>query len=173
MTVVMLPMDKQDVRDRILVAVTALRTHDSYLLEVDANERSITHRLAVHLEPCFPGWHVDCEFNRNGLHPKRLEEFAHDYRALADVDDAAVMDTQGRTVYPDIIVHHRGTAENLLVIEVKKTGSSVSPDADHAKLSLYREDPALRYTFAAALVLGIGENGERYDSLQLIDGGSD
>ena len=37
-----------------------------HLLEKDLGERTLTHRLAVHLERHFPGWEVDCDYDRLG-----------------------------------------------------------------------------------------------------------
>ena len=54
----------EDVKRRVIAAICALYRHDRELLDVDANERSITHKLAEHLQRKFPGWHVDCEYNR-------------------------------------------------------------------------------------------------------------
>ena len=52
-------------------------------------------------------------------------------------------------VFPDIIVHRRDTPDNLLVIETKKTTSTVSDRFDRRKLVVYRE--ALKYRFAKFL----------------------
>ena len=56
----------EDVKRRVIAAICALYRHDRELLDVDANERSITHKLAEHLQREFPEWHVDCEYNRVG-----------------------------------------------------------------------------------------------------------
>ena len=37
---------------------------------------------------------------------------------------ASADDTNSVTVFPDIIVHRRGTAQNLLVVEVKEAGAA-------------------------------------------------
>lgn len=60
-------------------------------------------------------------------------------------------DTEARTVYPDIIIHHRGTDDNLVVIEIKKTTSQEANDFDRRKLLAFREQ--LRYCHAVALLL--------------------
>src|SRR3954468_12314912 len=66
------------------------------LLRLDANERSLTHRFAVHLESQLPGWNVDCEYNRDGDLPKRL--------TMDIPQNVSAADTNARTVFPDIIV---------------------------------------------------------------------
>ena len=65
-------MSLEDVKKRVIAAICALYRHDRELLDVDANERSITHKLAEHLQREFPEWHVDCEYNRVGRETKRL-----------------------------------------------------------------------------------------------------
>jgi hypothetical protein len=89
-----------DVRKRLWLAAQQLFLHDRYLLKHGVMECAISHRLAVYLEIGFPGWDVDCEFNKDGDDPK-----------LADVCGWR----------PDVIVHRRGKdGPNLLSVEVKK-----------------------------------------------------
>jgi hypothetical protein len=130
----------------VLAALQVLLHRDSYLLETNVNERSITHRLAMYLQEQLPLWHVDCEYNRDGHLPKRIGYFGH---GKPDVDD-----TDAKTVYPDIIAHHRGTDENYLVIELKKTSSSEDRRDDHEKLRAYRIE--LGYEFALFVELQTG-----------------
>ncbi|PSV28112.1 hypothetical protein [Photobacterium sp. GB-56] len=86
---------------------------DRYLLEVNANERSLTHRIGMYLQAQFDHYDVDCEFNRDGHDPKEL------YIGTEQTD---VYDDNAMTVYPDIIVHHRVSNDyNWLVIEFKKS----------------------------------------------------
>jgi hypothetical protein len=126
-------------------ALAELLRCDSYLLESDVNERSITHRLATYLQSQFPDWHVDCEYNRNHDDVKRLELAE---RQTTDVSLVAV------TVYPDIIVHRRDTDENLLVIEMKKSTNRESSEYDIQKLTAFKRE--LGYTFAVFVLLGSG-----------------
>jgi hypothetical protein len=121
-----------DVARAVAAAVTALFDRDAFLFKHNANERSITHCLAIHLALRFFGWHVDCEYNRDGFDPEILHRSGEDEAS----------ETNGSRVYPDIIVHHRGRPgklENLLVIEVKKTTSSRSDQFDLSKLKALRE----------------------------------
>jgi hypothetical protein len=103
--------DRDNIPKKVQSALDKLMQCDSSLLQIDANERSITHRLAMYLQEEFEDWDVDGEYNRDNHPVKRLrltEEFAQ------------TNDTDGKTVFPDIIIHHRRTDQNLLVIEVKK-----------------------------------------------------
>lgn len=118
---------------------------DSELFYIDVNERTISHRLANYLEPYFPGWNVDCEFNRDHDDPKRLNI----QRRNINSDDA-----QATTVYPDIIIHKRGTKQNLVVIEMKKTTSSEDDSYDLNKLHAFKYQ--LGYQFAIFLKVRTG-----------------
>ncbi|HGW5374954.1 TPA: hypothetical protein ACNIJL_003964 [Pseudomonas aeruginosa] len=130
----------------IAVALTELLDRDSHLLEVDANERSITFRFGFYLQAQFPDWTVDCEYNRDGIDPKRLNHL--ELYPDSEDDDA-------KTVFPDVIVHHRGTSENYLVIEFKKSTSRVDPVIDLAKLRGYKEQ--LGYEYALFVVVGTSD----------------
>ncbi len=91
-----------DVRRRVWLALQQLFLQDSYLVDGGHWEGALSHRLAVYLEHQFPGWHVDCEFNKVG-------------------DDPKLASTQKESKRPDIIVHQRGEAgPNLLAVEIKK-----------------------------------------------------
>jgi hypothetical protein len=94
------------------------------------------------MEPLFPEWNVDCEYNRDHDDPKRLEI----PRRSVSTDD-----TQATTVFPDIIVHHRGTSQNLVVIEMKKTSSHEPDDYDLRKLCAFKQQ--LGYQFAIFIKL--------------------
>lgn len=134
--------NKENINEKLKQAVNSLIEHDGYLLRKDVNERSITHRLAMYLQDLFNEWDVDCEYNRNFEYVKTLQL----PKRLIDWDD-----TDARTVYPDIIIHHRGTEENLLVIEIKKTTSTERSNLDKRKLSAFKDE--LGYHYAVALKL--------------------
>ena len=136
-------MPKEEVQRRLYAAYNALLKHDRALLELDANERSLTHKLAEHLQVEFPEWNVDCEYNRKGALPKRLTGIK---------ENVSTDDTCGKTVFPDIIVHHRGTTDNLVVIEAKKS-STVDGSEDEEKLKAYKGE--LEYRFAFTVVFPV------------------
>lgn len=119
-----------EVARRVAAAVEALLAADAFLFEADVNERSISHKLAVHLAAEFPEWDVDCEYNRDGFDPKRLH--LSKKTLLSD-------DTEATTVYPDIIIHQRGGRASLIAIEIKKTtGGSCNGDREKLR-ALQRE----------------------------------
>ena len=85
--------------------------NEPYLKQTDGfhhvGERSIVFRLAHYMQnimdnnPVFKNLVLDCEYNRNGVRAKTLPSFPDG-------------------VYPDVIIHNRGTNNrNLLVMEVK------------------------------------------------------
>jgi hypothetical protein len=138
----------QDVKQRIIEAIVDLYRDDHDLFHVDANERSISHKLAEHLQKRFPCWHVDCEYNRRGQERKQLQLTPELQPETVTSDD-----TEAKTVYPDIIVHWRNTNNNLLVIEIKKTNGS-SEEKDRQKLKAFVESDLFLYHFGIFLRLG-------------------
>jgi hypothetical protein len=129
---------KDEIVKRLHAAYEGLLEHDRALLEVDANERSMTHKFAEHLQAEFSGWNVDCEYNRNGELPKRL---------VGTAEAVSTDNTDGKTVFPDVIVHHRGTIENLLVIEAKKS-TTAATGRDVEKLRAYKAEHGYQFAFS-------------------------
>jgi hypothetical protein len=114
-------------------AIARFRSEDDILLELDVNERTMTHKLAQYLEyelvmVGVSGFSVDCEYNKNRRDQKVFHELPESI--LSD-------DLEGKTVYPDIIVHSRNGTDNLLVIEVKKSSSRASVRKDKNKLKRF------------------------------------
>jgi hypothetical protein len=134
-------------------AIDMLFTNDIFLLENDVNERTITHKLAEYIQGAFENWHVDCEYNKNYQNSELLQKNLLLPRNSKKVD---IDDLEAKTVYPDIIVHGRGTDSNLLVMEVKKSTSTQSIDFDTLKLHQYKKE--LHYKYALFLILCCGED---------------
>jgi hypothetical protein len=115
-------MDLPKLRRAVQQAVNLLYKHDDILISKDASEWAIAHRLAVYLEQLIPGWHIDCEYNRQGV----------------GIDPKT--NPGAKIVRPDIIVHHREKlppGHNLLVIELKKKET----DSDSGKVRDYTSPP--------------------------------
>jgi hypothetical protein len=136
----------RDVAEHVRTAMLRFLIKDKYLLEADVNERSIPHRLGIYLEQEFQFWDVDCEYNRDGHEPKRLQ---------LNSEPIQSDDDQGTTVYPDIIVHKRGESKNHLAIEIKKSTGG-SGEKDSRKLRGLRNE--LRYEFGLFLRFKTGES---------------
>jgi len=142
-----------DVQEGLLAALRTFVLRDFYLLNHDLHERTLTHKLAEYLQPLFPDWNVDCEYNRDGHDPKRVRLAA---RELQNEDE-------GSNVFPDIIIHRRGTNDhNILVIEAKKSrdrGEGVD-ELDRQKVEAFIHD--LRYQYGALVVFHIADEGTPY-----------
>ena len=142
---------EESIKEKLNKAIDSLVREDFKLFTLDVNERSICHRLALYLEPYFPGWNIDCEYNRDRSTSKKLKSLA--YRmdiALIKIDE-----TDGPTVFPDIIVHRRGNNDNLLVIEMKKTSyGNEREEFDRCKLVAFKTD--LNYQFTALVKIRTG-----------------
>jgi hypothetical protein len=128
-------------------ALSELLVNDHDLLGIDANERSITFRFAMYLQQHFPEWTVDCEYNRDGIEPKRLGHLG----LYPDSED-----DEAKTVFPDVIVHRRGTRNNHLVLEFKKSTSRVDRQIDLRKLRGYKQQLGYEH----ALFVEVGTEGQ-------------
>ena len=124
-----------------------LYERDSFLLQKKLNitERAITHRMGMHLQQILTDkYDVDCEYNRMGK--KEFGDVSYtdgDYFVkTVCLSDGTVPDDDdnGSRVFPDIIVHNRGTANNYIIIEVKIDWKSAKIKHDLKKLKAYKAD---------------------------------
>ena len=131
--------------NKVINALHEFYAHEAFLLEKEAGERALTHRLAVHFEKQFPGWEIDCEYDRLGDRTLRLP-----HGTIISTDDHL-----GKSVYPDIVVHQRGIPDNLLAIEVRKATNHQPPEHDQHKLRALT-DPHLWFAFCVGVYLVLG-----------------
>ncbi len=110
--------------NKVVAALKEFYARETHLLEKDLGERTLTHRLAVHVEKQFPGWEVDCDYNRLGERTLRLPK-----GSIVSTDDEI-----GKSIYPDIVVHQREIPNNLVAIEVRKVSNHQPPEHDQHKL---------------------------------------
>jgi hypothetical protein len=68
-------MNDAEIMQAVQHAIDSLRRELPPLDFHIVHERSTAHRLAVHLEPHFAGWNLDCEYDRFGKLQKLLESF--------------------------------------------------------------------------------------------------
>lgn len=123
----------EEVQKRVSHALNDFTKQDFQLLQLCADERAATHRIACYLQNYFSDWHVDCEYNRRGKKSKTQ---------------------RGLLVRPDIIVHHRNSPENLLCIEAKKEGGFL--DDDRIKLKNFTDPKGEDiYQYGLLLVLSL------------------
>jgi hypothetical protein len=148
-------MTRDQIRDIISPVLQQLIETEMELFLNDVAERAIAHRIGCHLDGKFPGWHVDCEYNRDGLErTKAFDALEYFIRARADqimqLNREELKEFIGNrkpiSVSPDVNVHKRGSRgrkNNLLVMEIKKTTNTESREIDEAKLehfTIYSED---------------------------------
>lgn len=133
-------------------------TTEHYILENKLNERTITHKLAEYLQRAFLEYSVDCEYNK--MHREEDDDIYVSKTLGLESKMIRSDSIKGITVYPDIIVHHRGDNDhNYLVIEVKKKnfadrirkgqGEESYRDFDQMKLCSYTRE--LKYTWGIYL----------------------
>lgn len=143
MTMTSVAPSLEELKEIVRTALNSFMDRDRYLIYADASERSITHRIAVHLtsHPRLKAWDIDCEYNRSGLKAKRLG---------LPPKQVSIEESVATTVFPDIIIHRRGASgPNLLVIEAKKKGLDTS--FDESKLAAYRQE--LQYSYGLLLIV--------------------
>lgn len=140
-------------------AIDALYANDIFLLENDAHERTITHKLAEYLQDAFENWYVDLEYDKYYQESSRLQEHLPRHGKMAGASHA-----ESEIVYPDIIVHGRGTGFSLLVAEVCKSTSARPRDYDMEKLRQYKNELHCKHAFLLVLCCGDGlrKGDERY-----------
>jgi hypothetical protein len=133
--------------NKVVAALGEFYARETFLFEKDLGERTLTHRLAVHLEKQFSGWDVDCDYNRLGERTLRLP-----HGTIISTDDHL-----GKSVYPDIVVHQREIPNNLLAIEVRKAANHQPPEHDQHKLRALT-DPHLWFAYWIGVYLVLGKN---------------
>src|ERR1700738_4299742 len=131
---------------KVVAAVAEFYARETFLFEKDLGERTLTHRLAVHLEKQFPGWEVDCDYDRLGARTLRLP-----HGTIVSTDDHL-----GKSIYPDIVVHQREIPNNLLAIEVRKASNHQPVEHDQHKLQALT-DPHLWFAYRLGVLLTLGK----------------
>ena len=133
--------------DKVVAALKEFYAHEAFLFQHDLGERTLTHRLAVHLERQFAGFQVDCNFDRLGARTLRLP-----HGTIVSTDDHL-----GKSIYPDIVVHQREIPNNLLAIEVRKANNHQPIEHDEQKLHALT-DPHLWFAYWIGVLLTLGKN---------------
>ncbi|MBQ8814596.1 MAG: hypothetical protein IJZ85_08890 [Lachnospiraceae bacterium] len=142
-------------RKYINIALDLLYRRDAHLINncpVDmvkteqnhhVGERAIVFRFAHYLQnlidddPAFKGYHLDCEYNRNGRENKALPSFPNG-------------------TFPDLIIHRRGDNEhNLLIMEFKTYWNS-DTERDIVKIKEFRDSNGrYKYKYGVSVVIGL------------------
>lgn len=140
-------MNKNEIENMLNIARQHFLENDAFLLTAEVNERSITHKFAEYLRDIFGcNWHIDCEYNRYGTDSKKIIEEIEQIVGK----ETTTSETKTKTVFPDIIIHKRGSnGPNLLVIEAKKNATKTESNKDKKKLLKIKQQYG--YTFAVFL----------------------
>lgn len=140
--------------NKLIVALGEFYARETYLLDRDLGERTLTHRFAVHIERHFSGWEVDCDYNRLGERNMRLPK-----GTIVSTDDPL-----GKSVYPDVVVHQRDIPNNLLAIEVRKASNHQPIEHDLHKLKALT-DPHLWFAYAVGVLLTLGKRNVTHSEI--------
>jgi hypothetical protein len=62
-------MNRIKIEKLIKISLKEFFKNEFDLIDVDANERSISHKLAEYIQKHTSDWNVDCEYNRDGNDP--------------------------------------------------------------------------------------------------------
>lgn len=154
---------KDEIEGKIKCSLQKLRRLDKGLLDISVNERTITHKLAEYLQEHFPEFNVDCEYNRYENYTKRIRNKQDRSKIITNLNNIELAkliweNKEADTIYPDIIVHIRGTQEsNILIIEVKKSSNPDTGESDKEKIEELMNRP---YNYKFGLFLRIDLDGE-------------
>jgi len=111
-------MEIKEIKNLIEKAIDDIYSKELDLLERENNEATISCKLAQYLFQKFPGYHVDCEYNRH----------------IKDIKTMTFNDVR-KIIKPDIIIHKRDTGKNNLVyIEIKTDHNNESREKDYEKI---------------------------------------
>jgi hypothetical protein len=140
--------------NKLIAALREFYASETFLLERDLGERTLTHRLAVHVERQFSGWEVDCDYDRLGERTMRLP-----HGTVISTDDHL-----GKSVYPDIVVHQREVPNNLLTIEVRKASNHQPVEHEQHKLRALT-DPHLWFAYATGVLLTLARKNVTHSEI--------
>ena len=133
--------------NKLVTALAEFYAREGFLFARDLGESTMTHRLAVHIEHQFPGWQVDCDYDRLGERTLLLP-----HGPIVSTDDHL-----GKSIYPDIVVHQREIPNNLLAVEVRKAANHQPPEHDRHKLRALT-DPCLWFAYWIGVYLVLGKS---------------
>ena len=127
--------------DIIKKSLDKLYANDKDLIIRRVAERDIVHRFAHYFENYmqdteFKLYNVDCEYNRNGYGIKQVN---------------------GKSVYPDFILHKRGSNENNLLIIEFKTWWNPDNNADINKIR-WMMNPKLMFQYKYGCSITINQD---------------
>ncbi|KWV52929.1 hypothetical protein AS156_09870 [Bradyrhizobium macuxiense] len=144
----------QTALNKVITALQDFYAQESFLLERDLGERTLTHRLAVYVERQFAGWQVDCNYDRLGERTLKLPR-----GSTVSSDDHL-----GKSIYPDIVVHQRDIPNNLLAIELRKDSNHQPIEHDQHKLQGLT-DPHVWFAYEIGVLVTLARNGVSFSEV--------
>lgn len=163
-------LTKIEIVEKLNKSLDKLYIKDWYLFNYNVHEISITHKLAEYLQDEFSDYDVDCEYNRDitntvGDSIKQIYQIIKkeigDYEKFKKIEEK--IEYISRNIYPDIIVHKRGTNNhNLLAIEAIKRNPKT--ELNKSKLEACTQNNSqdkLNFNLVLLLKLSVGEKFSR------------
>ncbi len=159
-------MNDEQIKECLSAALSKLQAKDNWLLTKNLSEQSVSHKLAEYIQSYFGDYHVDCEYNGDVNDGKKHIQILYSqleaFGLLKPRESQLEAEIIERAVFPDIIIHKRGSnADNLLIVELKKESSKVPFKYDNLKLKAYTSSDHgnhLKYQLGAFIVTN--ENGQ-------------
>lgn len=134
-------IDYDRLKHYVNCALEKLYKKDMSLIDRKVCERAIVFRFGLYMHEIlqsteFCDYHIDIEYNRNGIEPKRLPNHKNG-------------------TYPDFIIHRREVnTDNLLVLEFKTEWYN-NPKEDKDKIQKYMDlSGEYKFKFGATILIG-------------------
>lgn len=148
---------ESEILERFAGAVRELLADQGYQY-ANPGEQAVTAKLASLMEARFPEWSVCPEWNRKNQEEKMLH-----YGLEGEV-------AKLRSIRPDIIVHHIGQPDNILVVEAKRIENRKDA-ADKAKLRAMT-DSTSGYSYRVGVHLIINMKQAAIDNCEVFVAGA-
>ena len=146
-------MEIEKIINLVEEAVDDLYSKDFDLLERENNEVTISCKLAQYLFLKFPGYRVDCEYNRHLNNIKRMN-----------------LDNTRKIIKPDIIIHKRGIdKDNLVYIEIKTDHNDKSRKEDYKKIKAATDSKG-EFRYKLGIFIGFNRNKDNLLTRYFQDG---
>jgi hypothetical protein len=164
-------MTKEETIMAFKTSLSIFMDRDCYLLYHNIYERSITHKLAEYLQANFLDFNVDCEYNGDiGNIVNYRKQLDITEEEMIEIARQKSREDETYSVYPDIIIHTRGTnGNNHLVIEVKKANGN-GKDKAFDLLKLKKFTTQYGYRLGIYLEISTLENAKVESLLYFQDG---
>lgn len=144
-------MTQAEIKQIINDAIDELFEKDKSLLvaEYDIHERTVAHRLAIYIERLLNNAEYDVDIEYNRMREKYGDDDVGNLMGKRlNWEDSG---EGSNFVYPDIIIHKRDTADNLVEIEIKMAWKNREKKFDYAKINEYMNQ--LGYKFGLYIEL--------------------